>query len=159
MLSGFLSDIDDHWCPCLQFSTVNTSDPKVLEAAKEIVKSINKKTSINRLLMKSCVRLSLKSILSAVKFEPNEKVQTFSNTNQDGDRGVNFGERTPDNAHLQVTIQTSPGDGRFEATVTIDDEGNFLVNPNISRTNTYGNQPKCILRKYPYVRQYCLCKA
>ena len=154
----FVSDIDEHWCPCLKFNIANTSDPKITRAAKEIVRSINNRTSINRILQKSCVRLSLKSVLSAVKFEPNEKVQTFSSTNQDGDRGVNFGDRTPDNKHFQITIQTSPGDGRFEATVTVEDNDSIIVNPNISRTNTYGSQPKCIVRKYPYARKFCLCK-
>ena len=92
-----------------------------------------------------------------MKYEANVKLQEFSSTNQDTDRKVNFGYRTPDNLHYQITLETAPGRGMFEATVTIV-SNEIVVNPYISRTNVYGDQPSCIAKIYPYVRKYCVCR-
>lgn len=110
------------------------------------------------LLRKSCARIQLKKILKAESFKPNEKLQRFSSTNQDSDRAVNFGSLTSDSAHYRINFMTSPGNALFEATVAIRGDNKVIVNPSISRTNVYGNQPICILRKYPYARKYCYCK-
>ena len=110
------------------------------------------------LLRTSCERIQLKKILKAENFKPNEKLQQFSSTNQDSDRAVNFGSPTSDSDHYRINFMTSPGNAMFEATVAIREDKKVIVNPNISRTNIYANQPGCILRKYPYARKFCFCK-
>ena len=155
---SFVLDVDEHWCPCLEFKPVNVKDPQIERAAEKVVQKINGLTSSNSLLKRLCKRLLLKKIHNAVKYEPNTKVQTFSSTNQDTDRRTNFGYRTPDNLHYQITLETTPGGGMFEATVTTETNGVVAVNPYISRTNWYGDQPKCIVKNYPYARKFCLCK-
>lgn len=105
-----------------------------------------------------CARVQLKEILKASSYKPNEKLQRFSSTNQDSDRAVNFGSPTLDSLHYRINFMTSPGDALFEATVTIRQDYKVIVNPNLSRTNLYGNQPSCILRKEPYARKFCYCK-
>ena len=111
-----------------------------------------------KLLRTSCARVQLKNIVKASSYKPNEKVRRFSSTNQDSDRAVNFGSPTSDSAHYRINFMTSPGDALFEATVAITYNQKVIVNPNLSRTNVYGNQPKCILRKEPYARKFCYCK-
>lgn len=110
------------------------------------------------LLRTSCARIKLKKILKAEHFKPKEKLQRFSSTNQDSDRAVNFDSPTPDSAHYRINFMTSPGNAFFEATVAVREDKKVIVNPNISRTNVYGDQPRCILRKYPYARKFCYCK-
>jgi len=151
--------IGEHWCPCLEFKDENITSPHVIGGAEMAVKYIND-VILNRtdLLRTSCERIQLKKILKAESFKPNEKLQRFSSTNQDSDLAVNFGSPTPDSEHYRINFVTMPGNALFEVTVAIREDKKVIVNPNISRTNLYGNQPKCILRKYPYARKFCYCK-
>ncbi|KAL9976101.1 hypothetical protein ACROYT_G013351 [Oculina patagonica] len=150
-------------CPCLEFIEVDITHPDVIGGAEMTVKYIND-VILNRtkLLRTSCARVQLKKILKASSYKPNEKLRRFSSTNQDSDRAVNFGSPTSDSAHYRINFMTSPGDALFEASVTIrapvGDSHKVIVNPNLSRTNLYGNQPKCILKKEPYARKFCYCK-
>jgi len=156
---SFPSGIGEHWCPCLEFKDENITSPHVIGGAEMAVKYIND-VILNRtdLLRTSCERIQLKKILKAESFKPNEKLQRFSSTNQDSDLAVNFGSPTPDSEHYRINFVTMPGNALFEVTVAIREDKKVIVNPNISRTNLYGNQPKCILRKYPYARKFCYCK-
>ena len=111
-----------------------------------------------KLLRTSCARVQLKTIIKASSYQPNEKLQRLNNTNQDSDRAVNFGLPTSDSRHYRINFMTSPGDALFEATVTIREDYNVIVNPNLSKTNLNASQPRCILRKEPYARKFCYCK-
>lgn len=155
----YLSGIGEHWCPCLQFKDESVTSPHVIGGAQMAVKYIND-IILNRteLLRTSCERIRLKKILKAETFQPNEKLRRFSSTNQDSDHGVNFGLPTEDSAHYRINFVTSPGNALFEVSVAIRNDKKVIVNPDISRTNVYGNQPKCILRRYPYARKFCYCK-
>jgi hypothetical protein len=102
--------------------------------------------------------INLTSVHSAMQYEPNDKLQRFSSTNQDTDREVSYGTRTHDDMHYLVTIETSPMGALFEATVTMADDTHIVVNPNVSRINVYGNQPNCIAAKYPYLKKFCVCR-
>lgn len=130
----------------------------VQQAALAVINHINKRLNSTDTLRMSCHMIKLTAVHNAMQYEPNEKVQKFSSTNQDTDREVKFGTRTRDDQHFLVTIETSPMGALFEATVTMGDDKSFFVNPNISRINLYGNQPICIAKKYPYLRKYCVCK-
>lgn len=131
----------------------------MIGGAEMAVKYIND-VILNRtdLLRTSCERIRLKKILKAQNFKPNEKLQRFSHTNQGTDRAVNFGLPTEDSAHYRINFMTIPGNAMFEVTVAIREDNKVLVDPSISRTNVYGSQPNCILRKYPYARKFCYCK-
>ena len=117
---------------------------------------INALISEQEYLRSSCAKLELKEVHAAFKYAPNEKLRRFESTNQDSDRAVNFGSSTQDNPHYQVTVQTAPGDGLFEATVTVEGQ-DVKVNAVISRINRYGDQGRCVLHTYPYARKYCFC--
>jgi len=153
------TEVGEHWCPCLEFADLDTTHPEVIGGAQMAVKYIND-VILNRtkLLRMSCARVQLKTIIKASSYRLNEKLQRFNSTNQDSDRAGNFGLPTSDSRHYRINFMTSPGDALFEATVTIQGDYNFIVNSNLRRTNLYGNQPMCILRKEPYARKFCYCK-
>lgn len=123
---------------------------------KAVVTFLNELLSKEEYLRSSCAKLQLEKIHAAFTYEPNEKLRSFQSTNQDSDRAVNFGSQTHYNPHYQVTVQTEPGNALFEASVSIEDE-NVKVNPHISRINRYGDQARCVIHSYPYVRKYCFC--
>lgn len=81
---------------------------------------------------------------------------------QDEDNRIaNFSkEMKLDTAHYQITIETYPNNGLYEATIFVNfKEGSLHVYPDISRLTKYGNQPACIQKRYPDLRKYCYCKS
>ena len=56
--------------------------------------------------------------------------------------------------HYQVQIVTSPNNGIFEATVRLS-SGSAFVNPQLSRIDRYGDQPRCIIETHHHMREYC----
>ena len=59
----------------------------------------------------------------------------------------------------QIIFTTKPNDGKYEATFSVSaSDGVVKGNPEISRINTYGDQPKCVAKEYPHARRFCFCK-
>ena len=123
------------------------------------MKLINEKLTKEPHLEKSCHELSLENVIDAVGLKPNKKVQTFYSTDQDGDRTVNFAERSRDLLRFQVIFTTRPNQAKYEVTAHISPRSNKVtVNPEISRLNRYNDQPACIAKQYPYARKFCYCR-
>ena len=122
------------------------------------VKLINQKLSAVPLLNSSCHKLSLGKALDAVKLKANKKVEEFYDTNQDGDRRVNYGWKTPDLLRYQVIFTTQPNEGKYEVTAHVSLPDKVTINPEISRVNRYNDQPACIAKQYPYARKFCYCR-
>eukprot|EP00794_Sanderia_malayensis_P018830 gene18830-20726_t len=157
--------IKEHWCPCLQFQALNSSNEMAIKSAKAIVDYIN--TNITFAIPGGrlhCAELQLDSIKRAGRRVPNKVVQTFIETSSN-DKCVECGlvlkddkSDNKDTIVLEVVFSVKPSGGIFEASVTIDKNDLIIVNPNISRINKYGSQPKCVQDKYPFLRKYCYCK-
>lgn len=61
--------------------------------------------------------------------------------------------------NLQITVETSPNDALFEATVQLDTSTRlFRLLPGISRINLYGEESNCIQSDYADLSKYCYCK-
>ncbi|XP_059475721.1 uncharacterized protein LOC132196829 isoform X2 [Neocloeon triangulifer] len=58
--------------------------------------------------------------------------------------------------HLQLTLQTQPGDGHFQGTVSKVADGRFEVQGPISRMNQYGNSSWCVSSYLLKPVCYCL---
>lgn len=70
-----------------------------------------------------------------------------------------------------IMLRVSPSDATFDIRVRKigggggdygthgDSSGVFVVDPEISRTNLYRNQPACIQMKYPKLAPFCYCKS
>ncbi|KAJ8310199.1 hypothetical protein KUTeg_012064 [Tegillarca granosa] len=121
--------IDMHWCTCLSRRDLNTDNLLVKKCANSVLHQINQWTEPVR---EHCTKLQIKRIVSAHLIIPNEK------------------EMKLDVAHYQLTMETYPNKGIYEATILVNfKEGSLHVYPDISRLTKYGNQPACIQKRYP----------
>ena len=108
----------------------------------------------DRQMTGKCALLNLKQIKSAVKITPNEEVETFEKAADLDGRKVLKGKKPKGVCHYQVQIVTSPNNGIFEATVRLR-SGSAFVNPQLSRIDRYGDQPRCIIETHHHMREYC----
>ncbi|XP_063430259.1 uncharacterized protein LOC134712542 [Mytilus trossulus] len=149
--------IDTHWCSCLSRLQQHIDNEYVKKIADKLVAYINRLTLPVR---KHCRKLELKEIKSAYLMIPNEKVLKFLREKDQDYRYANFSKQALlDIAHYEVTIETNPQNGLFEATAVVNfEEGSVKLNPDISRLDLYGQQPLCVQKRYPDLRKFCLCK-
>ncbi|XP_065065084.1 uncharacterized protein LOC135691212 [Rhopilema esculentum] len=156
--------IKDHWCPCLQFSELNTTNSDVIKMAEAVVTYINEEIIGGvEMAVKKCEILTLREVKRAGRRLPSDVIQRFKQTGQTMkciecdvflERDPNSNQNIKD---YELVISVSPSDATFEASVKVAND-NIKVQPSISRLNRYGNQPKCIQDKYPSLRKYCKCK-
>lgn len=149
--------IEPHWCACLSWHVVPTSDQTVQTAAQAVVEQFNSLTSA---LRDSCSELKLYTIISAQRFSTSDEVLKFVRSIDDHGRVPTFTDKIISKEHLyQITLTTQPGGAKFEATVRhVLRHGNMTVDLNaVSRINRYGSQSHCITDKHRYLRQFCYC--
>ncbi|KAK2165814.1 hypothetical protein LSH36_45g10046 [Paralvinella palmiformis] len=142
--------IELHWCTCKKYEILNTTDKHVNQVATYIVSHINQMVQIAD---KMCAKLTLKKIYEAKKVysvvQISKPVASIDRT-EDDTLGV---------LQYQLTVETAPNNGFYEATVhKVIANNSFSVIGDISRINLYGDQPNCIIRTYPNLRRYCFCK-
>ena len=155
--------IKEHWCPCLQFTPKNTTDPGIISIANVVVDYINVNITGKIPLAKSmCAVLELVNVKRAGERLPNESVRRFRQTAQNSkciecDVILDKSDKLlAKSTAYEIVFTTKPGDGVFEASVTVKNN-TTMVNPDISRLNRYGTQPRCIQKQYPFLRKYCYC--
>lgn len=146
-----------HWCSCLTRFDVNPSTPLVQMSLHKILSYIR---TLLLPVKHLCAELSLKKIIYAYLVTPNEKVLKFTNSKDADNRVANFSQQMLlDTVHYQLTFETYPNGGLYEASVQVDiRKESFQVFPEISRLNKYGEQPSCIKEIFPDLRKYCYCK-
>ncbi|KAK2141258.1 hypothetical protein LSH36_1134g02060, partial [Paralvinella palmiformis] len=120
--------IELHWCTCMQFESLNATEPEVQQAAEYAVTYINKLLYAVR---DKCLELKLKKIFGARKAYPNEQLTI---------------ETSPNNALFEVTFN-------LDVISNV-----LSLNGDFSRINPYGSQPYCISETHPELRKYCLCR-
>ena len=142
----------EHWCPCLQWETVNSRHIHVRKAGLAGVEYINNLLSRDGASLNNCTTLTLKGVNFAQLERPNRDV-----VNMHLEDGEGFKQAEEYFCRYQLQIEASPSEGVFEVTVKYY-KRRFVVGTSISRINKYGEQPVCIANKLPHVRKYCLCK-
>ena len=152
------ANVADHWCPCLQWESVDEKDSHVKNLALAAVEFINNANLEHELSTKKCLKLSLKSINYALLERPNDKLLSFRQTN-DLQPEFHSKARPPEKDHCRYQMQftTSPNNATYEATVRYYKEW-FIVSKDVSRVNKYGSQSECIARDLPHLRKFCMCK-
>lgn len=155
--------VDQHWCPCLTYTDVKVSETLVKQVTDEMIKAINEKISKYQDAKSQCSNLSLDRIIRASQTVPNTHVQQYEGTyrNEVCDAcGVSLNKNAKSNLiGYEVVFSVLPSHGQFEATADFDvNTKQIIVNEHISRINLYGNQPRCIADRYPYLRSFCFCK-
>ena len=155
--------IKEHWCPCLQFVSKNTTDETIISLANATVQFINENVTGAIPHAKSmCSVLKLASVKRAGQRLVNERVRKFKQTAQNSkciecnvilETSANSMENT---TMYEIVFSVTPGNGVFEATVKVE-KNEVFVHPEISRLNRYGIQPQCIQQEYPSLRKFCYC--
>uniref|UniRef100_A0A2A4JGG1 Sulfatase N-terminal domain-containing protein n=1 Tax=Heliothis virescens TaxID=7102 RepID=A0A2A4JGG1_HELVI len=128
-----LADIDDHWCTCHRDTVLHNESSEAIQASTHVVKHLNVLMSDHF----ECAPLSLVKVVEITELEAGRPDE-----NEMGWR------------EYTVVLQTSPGDGVFEATVRFDSRGWTLAGT-VSRLNLYGDQSRCV-EDY-HLKLYCYC--
>lgn len=143
--------IPDEHCACYSSFNISTDDPGVKKIGPIIVNYINKILSD---VQQKCQKLTLREIKHAESilsgFKRVEQAETFTFRRFFSKPDVENVKR------YLVLVETFPGNGLFEATVDYKQDGAMDFIGQISRTNTYGNQSRCITDKT--YKEYCYCR-
>lgn len=132
--------ISPHWCVCTEFHPTSLSSGVVKNAALFVVSKIGDYVK-QRKSEKKCSKLTLNRILIAQKgLSPDGKT-----------------------TYYLLFLETLPGRGKFEATVSISNEiadssssMKFQLHSSISRLDTYSSQSHCI--DDAFLKKYCYCR-
>ena len=151
------ASIQPHWCACLQWNDIPPNNPSVLRAAKSVIDMMN---GMLYPYLYTCSTLKLAKILRAISYQTNDNVLKFKESKDYDGRIPDMGDHlAPKYIVYQVTFETTPGFGLFEATVTRDfRKGTFSPRGDeMSRLNMYGRAADCIVQIVPKLRPYCEC--
>ncbi|XP_037708054.1 uncharacterized protein LOC119546058 [Drosophila subpulchrella] len=129
--------ISHHYCLCEELFPISTYESAVQEAAQFVVAKINE-------LIKpypQCQRLKLIKVRAA-----------FGSNGEDG--------RKKEMSQIMVRLETTPGDGHFDATILrtslkLAGERSLILGGPVTRTNKYGHQSFCIQNHQ--IEMYCCC--
>lgn len=84
-----------------------------------------------------------------------KKIYWASKSKQVGNRN---GTEPIRSQYYLILLETLVNRGTYEATVSYINGTYTVKKSDISRTNEYGTQAKCIEKKFPQLRKYCYCK-
>ena len=161
-----------HFCPCLSWIPINLSKQKPImlnlinKSANFMVEKINELTNM---LRSQCEKLSVKEVRYAFLNVPSKESLKFWRDRWGGAHyeGGWFRSWTQPlqlasqlrEINLELWIETIPGKGKFEGHVKyLLGTGELQTDWKLfSRTNKYGDQPDCIARQFPHLRQFCYC--
>lgn len=151
--------IKPHFCACLNWKPISnpSRNVNVIEALNTVIKEIN---TWLRGANGSCAVLTLKNIISADNFKPNQALLAFKESSDYDNYSPDLSaDSTPTSVYYQIRFLTAPGDADWEVTVTkfLDLNEYKFSEDNLSRLNQYGDQPKCIMNKFPHLRSFCYC--
>ncbi|GLV32565.1 uncharacterized protein CBL_00725 [Carabus blaptoides fortunei] len=131
--------ISPHWCMCTSFKEVSNDNSTVQNAAKYIVKRIQKYIDdAGPALSRKCAQVKLNKI----------KISQV-------------GESYANDTYYLLFIETMPGRGKFEATVSLErssktNEDVFKLHSSISRLDSYADQSNCV--QDANLKKYCYCR-
>ena len=157
--------VKSHWCPCIIFDLLDINDPLVVDVSTKAVELLNKLIEKEKIARKKCAKLYLKNVVRAGKKTINSKLQQLKDTKKNNacDSCVAVYDERKTIVYLyKVTFTVKPSGGQFEMTadVLFDRNNNYNIhmNPGISRTDPYRDQPACTRDDFPHLRQMCYCK-
>jgi hypothetical protein len=152
------AQISNHWCSCLNWLPVDSSDALASRAAQSIVDSINEMLKEK---FDVCEKLELDKITRSQKMIPNHDMLAFKGAkDHDGYVPDLTGNTKVSEIHFEIQLSTKPNKGLFESTVKyMVEKDHFVVEPReISRVNLYGTASHCIASKLPHLSKFCYCK-
>lgn len=141
------ADVMAHWCACLNWENVSSSDPAYKRAANALSNFINGIAAGNT----KCIQRMLTSIEWVTHQSLSRPALDYANNGAIVTSAVE---------NYQVKIVMSPGRAVFEATMTFVRRLNrfLLSEQDISRVSAYGDEPNCIIETQPHLAKFCFCK-
>lgn len=154
--------VKEHWCPCIDYESVDIKSNITSRVSSQLLKVINQKLKDNELSNQLCETVELSKIIRTQKVKTNAKVQQFSGSFRKGCDGCGIKlnrEKKFTSDSYEIVVETKHGSALFEATLVVDRSNEAItINGDISRINMYGSQPNCIAKKAPHLRKFCYCK-
>ncbi|KAK0087881.1 hypothetical protein PV325_013870 [Microctonus aethiopoides] len=150
--------IEPHWCACLSWQEMSTTDPIIIAAANSFINFLNSYTEEHRNI---CHVLHLGQIIWSAKLIPTKGLLTFKKSGDlDGFMGDFSAKTAFSHETYQIKVKTQPGEGLFEASIEYDVTKNIfnIKISDVSRINKYGSQARCVENDFFHLRKYCNCK-
>ncbi|KAK3867547.1 hypothetical protein Pcinc_027003 [Petrolisthes cinctipes] len=150
--------IEPHWCACLSWEPVEIGEEQVQRAAHALVHYINTYTATHRAI---CSQLTLSKVLWAGKLLPTKGLLNFKkNADVDGFVPDLTDQTSVSEVMYQVTVVTTPGQARYEASLTysMKQDTFSLKLEDVSRTNKYRDQAHCVTPALAHLRKFCYCR-
>jgi len=143
--------VPENYCACYTSTPVNVSEGTLAQdLATVMIDGLNRKFENEP----RCVKLTLNKITDVRLVTNGLQHASTENT------GISFLQffRPEEVTKLRydITIETLPGRGAFEATYHVTSGSQILLLGDIVRINKYGNQSICITDKL--LRPYCFCQ-
>ena len=130
--------IPSKYCFCLKTEKISIETDQAKTIAQKAIDYMNSKLAAHPEPKDLCAELTLKRIIDL-------EYATDTTKNE----GVFY-----------VMFQASPSNGTFDVRVKKDLTNQVLhVDPEISRTSLYRDQPACIRLKHPKLAPFCYCKS
>jgi hypothetical protein len=137
--------IEQHWCTCTAYSTIDKKDNLVKQAVKFVINYINVELDRNARMPNStkplCAHLRLKSIMSAKK---SDNIQMDNSLDYYVSYLLMF--EVSSNAKFESTVRYFPH---------YKQKDRFELTGSISRLNEYSSQSLCV--NIDYLKKYCYC--
>ena len=150
--------VEPHWCPCLKWDNITHDEKLKASTAQTVVEFLNHLTEVAR---NKCEILSLDRVVSLSVFTPRKDVLKYMKSiDRHGDIADMSDTMSVIFEFFQIDLFTNPGQGRFQVTVkhSLSPDKLSVREQSISRINTYGNAPACVLHTFPNLRRFCQCK-
>ena len=154
-----------HWCPCLDFQTVPVGDTTVKEIVTRTLARINFMNNEHPETEGKCHTLTSKNTVQAARHKPNQNVVQFVNTEQNEECDschVNMDSVSTLEYTYRVNFVAQPNNAEYEVTAKLlfdrRHSNHSFQHFDISRTNLYGDQPRCVAKSHPHLRKFCFCR-
>ncbi|XP_065067083.1 uncharacterized protein LOC135692729 [Rhopilema esculentum] len=136
-----MAGVGHHWCPCNNLKPLEYISERHIKVAEAVVQIINAKKNSVPAGKAKCAELQL------------DQVKRISYKDMDEE----LVEKDFNQTEYVVVFMAKPSGAIYEASVLRRYPDKFIVSPDISRLDLYGEQPKCIVNKYPNLRKFCYC--
>ena len=149
------ANIGTHWCTCLKWREIDNNSLIAQTLSSLLVRTINNFIFNHTDL---CESVEHQQTVSVAYFEPEEDLMKFKESKGHEKYDMSGSTKTDINKTFQITIETSPGSGMFEASFDTTKGDTFRLKDEVSRINKYGSAANCVEQKYPDLRKFCYCK-
>ena len=106
-----------------------------------------------------CAQLRLQRVHQVAVMETPEEMRKFHKSKDADGLVPDFSDDASKQqlAVYALKLETAPNGGLYEISVKLKEGKWEFDERTISRTNRYGDQPRCVADTLPHLRKYCYC--